>query len=182
MKPQEAKNQYIQLRAEGKSYDTIAQTLNISKSTCSKWEQELGEQIAIYKAEQLNSLYDAFYMKKEARIRQLGGTLERIEDALATADLSQMQPKELLDYKLKYTTALKEEYVTPATAPLPTDIEPSTLLQALTDLLQRVRAGEITTEQADRESRVIANILRAYEQTELKQKLDILEATLGGRV
>ena len=110
MKPQEAKERYILLRAEGKSYDAIAQELHISNSTCSAWEKELEQAIADRKAEQLEQLYDSYYMKKEARIKQLGGTLANIEDALAAADLTQMQPKELLEYKLKYIAALKEEY------------------------------------------------------------------------
>lgn len=117
-------------------------------------------------------------MKKEARIKQLGGTLANIEDALAAADLTQMQPKELLEYKLKYIAALKEEYTGKAAA-MPTDITPAALLAALQDLLNRVRAGEVTTEQANRESSIISNALRAYEQTELKTKLEALEAALG---
>ena len=182
MKPQEAKNQYILLRAEGKSYDAIAHELHISKSTCSKWEQELGREIALQKAEQLKSLYESYYMTREARIKKLGGTLENIEDALGAADLTQMQPRELLDYKLKYTAALKEEYIATGAAPMPADLQPAALLEALADLLNRARAGEITTEQASRESMIISNILKAYEQTELKAKLDTLEAAIGGRV
>ena len=38
MKPQEVKQEYIKLRAEGKSYSFIADKLHISKSTCTKWE------------------------------------------------------------------------------------------------------------------------------------------------
>ena len=176
MKPQKAKEEYILLRAEGKSYDAIAQELHISKSTCSAWEKE--QAIADRKAEQLEQLYESYYMKKEARIKRLGGTLANIEAALAAADLTQMQPKELLEYKLKYTAALKEEYTGIASA-LPTDITPAALLAALQDLLNRVRAGEVTTEQANRESSIISNALRAYEQTELKTKLEALEAALG---
>lgn len=178
MKPQEAKENYILLRAEGKSQTAIAQELHISKSTCSKWEKELEQQIAEKKAEQLEQLYDSYYMKKEARIKKLGSTLKSIEDALAAADLTQMQPKELLEYKLKYIAALKEEYTGKAAA-LPTDVTPESLLEALQDLLNRVRVGEVTTEQANRESSIISNALRAYEQTELKKKLEAIEAAIG---
>ena len=58
------------------------------------------------------------------------------------------------------------------------DIAAAALLAALQDLLNRVRAGEVTTEQANRESSIISNALRAYEQTELKTKLEALEAAL----
>lgn len=180
MKPQEAKEQYILLRAEGKSQSTIAKELHISKSTCTSWERELEQAIADRKAEQLAILYDSYYMTKEARIKKLGGTLENIENALATADLTQMQPKELLEYKLKYTAALKEEYTGKA-KPLPIEITPEALLRALQDLLNRVRAGEVTTEQANKECAIISNSLKAYEQTELKTKLEALETAIGSR-
>ncbi len=40
------KAEFIKLRAEGKSYSFIAETLHISKSTCTSWERELKDQIA----------------------------------------------------------------------------------------------------------------------------------------
>lgn len=180
MKPQEVKERYILLRAEGKSQTAIAQELHISKSTCTAWEKELEQEIAARKAEQLEQLYNSYYMKKEARIKQLGGTLSNIEDALAAADLTQMQPKELLDFKLKYTAALKEEYTGTAAA-IPAEVTTEAMLEALQDLLNRVRAGEVTTEQANKESTIISNILKAYEQTEIKTKLNALEAVVGSR-
>ena len=48
-------------------------------------------------------------MTKEARIKKLGDTLEGINTALDGADLSTIPPEKLLDFKLKYTEALKEE-------------------------------------------------------------------------
>jgi hypothetical protein len=44
-----------------------------------------------------------------------------------------------------------------------------------------VRAGEVDTVQANRESMIISNLLKAYEQTELQAKIDALEAIVGGR-
>jgi len=41
MKPQENRLEFIRLRAEGNSYTSISKELNISKDTCSRWEQEL---------------------------------------------------------------------------------------------------------------------------------------------
>lgn len=180
MKPQEAKEKYILLRAEGKSQTAIAKELCISKSTCCTWEKDLEQAIQDKKAEQLESLYNAYYMTKEARIKKLGNTLANIEDALAAADLTQMQPKELLEYKLKYTAALKEEYIK-ASKPLSAEITPESLMLALKDLLDRVRSGDITTEQANKESSVISNVLKAYEQTELKTKLETIETVINAR-
>ena len=182
MKPQEQKTEFIRLRAEGKSYSFIADALSISKSTCTSWERGLKDQIAQLKADQLNELYSSYYMTREARIKKLGDTLEGINTALDGVKLSTVPPEKLLDFKLKYTEALKGEYID--TAPpqrLGADFQAKDILNALGNLLDRVRAGEVTTDQAGRESLVIGNLLKAYENVELKTKLDTLEAIVGGR-
>jgi transposase len=183
LKPAEQKTEFIRLRAEGKSYSVIADTLHISKSTCTAWERELKDAIAELKQEQLNELYSSYYMTKEARIKKLGDTLDRINTALDGADLSQIPPEKLLEFKLKYTEALKGEYTGSGTPyQFTTDkIEPKDIVTALGDLLNRVRAGEVTPEQANRESTVIANLLRAYDTVEVKAKLDALESLVGNR-
>lgn len=183
MKPLEQRDRFIVMRAEGKSYTAIAKELGISKSTCTDWEHKLQEQIAEKKQEQLEQLYSSYYMTREARIKKLGDALGVIDGALSNADFSQMPPDKLLDYKLKYTQALKEEYIATGRAKsLPEEISPAALMDALKDLLKRVRAGEIDTTQANRESMIISNLLKAYEQTELQSKIDALEAIVGGRV
>ena len=180
MKPQEQRAQFIQLRAEGRSYSYIADALHISKSTCTEWERELKTQIAELKQEELNELYNSYYMTKEARIRKLGDTLENIDNALAEADLSQIPAEKLLDYKLRYTEALKGEYTgTSQPFTFKGNIEPRDIVTALGDLLNRIRAGEVTAEQAQRESGVITNLLKAYETVEIKTKLDALESVVG---
>lgn len=182
MKPQEQKDRFIVMRAEGKSYSSIAKELGISKSTCTDWERKLQEAIADKKAEQLEQLYSSYYMTREARIKKLGGALETIDAAIAQADFSQMPPDKLLDYKLKYTQALKEEYIATGRAKsLPEKIDPAALMDMLKDLLERVMAGEVDTVQANRESMIISNLLKAYDQTELQAKIDALEAIVGGR-
>ena len=182
MKPQEVKQEYIRLRAEGKSYSCITDKLHISKSTCTKWEQQLAKKIAQLKEEELNTLYDSYHMKKEARIRQLGDTLKKVEDALAKTDLTEVAPEKLLDFKLKYTEALQKEYI--ATDPafkLKESIDAKDIVTALADLLDRVRAGEVTKDQANRESLILSNLLKAYETVEVKAKLDEIEAIVESR-
>lgn len=121
-------------------------------------------------------------MTKEARIKKIGDALQRIDDALATADLSEMSPEKLLDMKLKYQGALKDEYVPVGnTTPLKKDFTEKDILNAFGELLNHVRSGEITQEQANRESTVLSNMLRAYEDVELKEKIETLEAIVGGR-
>lgn len=182
MKPQEQRERFIILRAEGKSYASIANELKISKSTCSEWERELSGKIAELKDANLRELYSRYYMTKEARIKKLGEALENIDEALSKVDLSTIPAEKLLDFKLKYTEALKDEYITTAPAyKLPQGAKPTDFLEALGDLLNRVRAGEVTEQQASRESVIIANLLKAYDSVELQSKITALEAILDAR-
>lgn len=178
----ETKHKFIELRARGLSYDKIKEELHISKKTCTNWDKELQEQISSLKAEQLNELYDKYYMTREARITKLGNALDKIDTALSNADLSEVDPVRLLDMKLKYSEALKEEYIPVSTAaPLRKNFTESDVLNTLADLHKRVSAGTVTKEQAQIELSVLSNLLRAYETTELRAKLDTLEAIIGAR-
>lgn len=182
MKPTELKQQFIEARADGKSYSTIAEELHISKSTCTAWERELKDQIDALKREQLNALCVSYGMTKEARIKKLGDTLESINTALENVDFNEIAPEKLLDFKLKYTEALKEEYISTSKAyTMSEHIDAKEIVTALGDLLNRVRAGEVTAEQAGKESIILSNLLKAYDIAEIKTKLDELGAIVGGR-
>ena len=120
-------------------------------------------------------------MTKEARIKKLGDTLDKINKALEQADFSEVDPAKLLDFKLKYTEALKGEYVGQKKAIEPESLEARDIVEAFVDLLNRTRAGDITTDQAQRESLILSNLLKAYDTTEVKAKLDALESLVGNR-
>lgn len=181
MKPAELKKEYIRLRAEGKSYSAIAEQLHISKATCTKWERELKEQIDELKRAELAELCESYGISKEARIRRLGDTLEKINEAVDKADFSAVDPAKLLDFKLKYTEALKGEYIGTQPAVDLDALDAKSIVTALGDLLNRVRTGEVPTEQAQKESAVLSQLLKAYETAEIKTKIDELEAIVGGR-
>ena len=181
MKPNEMKQEYIRLRAEGKSYSFIAGELHISKSTCSQWEKDLADQISDLKRAQLAELYESYSMTKRARIERLGSTLNKINEALEKVDFSEVDPVKLLDYKLKYMEALKGEYVGEKGALNPESVNGKEIVRALADLLNRTREGDITADQAQRESLILTNLLKAYDTAEVKTTIDGLEAILGGR-
>lgn len=182
MKSQDVKQEFVQLRAAGKSYRAIAKELHIAQSTCCTWEKELGAEIAQLKQDELNALYDTYGMKKAASIKRLGETLAQVEAAIDKADLSKVPPEKLLELKLRYLDALQKEYVSTEPAyRMKKHAAARDVIDALSDLLNRIRAGEVTTEQASRESMVLSNMLKAYEQTELQAKIDALEAVIEER-
>jgi len=160
MKTNDKKMEFIQLRAEGKSYRDIEAQTGISRSTCGKWEQELRAEISRLKQERLDEVYTAYGMEKEARIRRLGETLEKIDQAIESADLSTIAPEKLLDLRLKYAAALREEHTAAAYAVRSGSAQDT--LEAIIDLQNRVAAGETTPEQAKTETALLGGIATAY--------------------
>ena len=155
------------------SYSRIQKELGIARSTCSKWAHDLETEIATLKQDNLDALYTSYHMTKTARIKKLGDTLNNIDAALSKADLSKVPADKLLRLKLEYEDALRKEY-SPPTHQL-TDITAQGIVNAMGDLLSRVRSGETNTEQANRESAVLLNMIKAYDAVEIKAKIEELE-------
>ena len=181
-KPNELKREFVRLRAEGLSYSAIADQLHIAKSTCQAWNTELASEIEQQTRAELQELYESYGMARAARIKKLGGTLSKIDQAVAATDFSEVDASTLMNYQLKYMGALKEEGSGIAQEPIVVkSVSPTGILNALNDLLARVRAGEITPEQAQRESGILSTMLKALEVTEVKDKLTELSQIIGSR-
>ena len=169
----EIKEQFILLRAENKSYSQIIKELHISKSSCIKLSKKLNSDIAQAKADRLQSLYNDYFMTKEARIQHLGETLKNIDKALEKADLSSLSPKDLLDYKLKYSQALKEEYI-PVIMDQPIEDNETGFTEILRALLARSRTaidlGGLSTTELSKELLLIEKIHKAEQETASPEK------------
>lgn len=181
MKTLEDREQFIRLRAEGKSYAQIMKELGIAKATCSSWEAEYKDQIAQLKSDRMQELYNSYYMTKEARIKKLGDTLNKINTTLEDMDLSTVAPEKLLDYKLKYTDALKSEYIDTTQEALKEDFTAQDILNSLGNLLTRLKSGAITPEQASKECMIFGNLIKAFENVELADKIKMLEGIVGSK-
>ena len=112
MKPDETKEQFIELRAKGLSFDKIAKELGVSKQTLINWSKELSLEVSNIKAIQLEALQEKYYILKEKRIELFGEKLKAINDELSKRDLSDIPTERLLDLLGKYGKLLKEEEVT----------------------------------------------------------------------
>jgi len=107
----ELKQQFIELRAKGHSYRKIAKKLDVSIGTLSSWRQELEGEIATLKAEELDALYERYYMTKQQKIAQLGRQLKAIQKELRKRDYSRLSTEKLLDMELKVYEALDTEKI-----------------------------------------------------------------------
>lgn len=172
------KEQFVLMRAENKSYSQIMKALNIGRNSCVNLNKELSSQIAEQKADNLNRLYTAYFMTKEARIKKLGASLKKIDTAIENADFSGIAPDKLLDLKLKYTQALKEEYTEPAYRVEVDQITAESLYSLLLDLYNRVKLGLVDDVQAHKELSVISGLQKGYEDIELNGKIEAVKSML----
>lgn len=160
MKTADKKRDFIRLRAEGKSYRAIEQEIGVSRSTCGEWERELRADIDALRHESLEELYTQYGMAREARIRRIGETLRRIDSALDAVDLSSLPPERLLDFKLKYSAALREEYS--AAAPMEATGAATDTLETIQELYRRTASGDTTVEQAKTELSILDHMVDGY--------------------
>jgi len=113
MKPQTTKEKFIDLRAQGLSFDKIAKELKTSKQTLIDWSKELQNEIANRKALELETLYEKYYLLKEAKIKKYGAILSKITSELEERDFSNVPTGRLLELYLLYFERLSQEIVEP---------------------------------------------------------------------
>ena len=109
----ETKQKFIELRAQGLSFDKIAKELGKSKQTLIDWSRDLSGEIANLKAIQLEEMYETFYLTKENRLQTLGTMLSKIKEEVETRELTDVPTEKLLDLLLKYNSKVAEELVEP---------------------------------------------------------------------
>lgn len=111
MKDQQTKEQFMELRASGMSYQKIVDQLHVSKQTLISWSRELKHEIANLRAISRDALQEQYYVMTSKRIELFGEKLQALQTELAGRDLSSVPTEKLLDCVLKYGKALKEEEV-----------------------------------------------------------------------
>jgi len=105
------KMRFIELRAEGKSYSEIARELSISKGTCSTWSKELESEIRQLREEQLNELYDQYYLMRSDRIAALAEKVKKLEDEMDRRPISDISTENLWRLYRQFYEMLKNEII-----------------------------------------------------------------------
>ena len=139
------------------------------------------EEKARLKCLQLEELYTKYYMSKEARIKLLGGSLEKVNEEIERRDFATLPLDKLIDFQVRLVKELKDEYIDLQGDIIDTKLNASGIVAEFLNLLARVRSGEITKEQAYKESYILTSLLRAYEANTVEEKLDNIEALIGRR-
>ena len=113
MKTIDTKERFIELRAQGWSFDKIAKELKVSKVALVDWAKEFEEEIANLKAVELEALYEKYYLLKEERIKTFGELLQKLRKEIDKRDLKDLSTDKLIDLYNKMFVLAKEEYIEP---------------------------------------------------------------------
>ena len=107
------KEEFIEMRAKGYSFDKIAKKLGKSKNTLIVWSKELQGEIANCKSMELEALYEKYYLHKEGRLQIFGTLLVKIKEELEQRNFLDIPTDKLLDLFLKYNNQVKDELTIP---------------------------------------------------------------------
>ena len=103
------KETFIDLRAEGKSFDTIAKEINISKPTLIKLEYELKRKITELEFIKYQTIIEKYKLNKSSRIESLSKQLKKINEELDKRDYSGFGFRDLITAKISFLQELKNE-------------------------------------------------------------------------
>lgn len=107
------KDKFIQLRAQGLSFDKIAEQTGISKPTLIKMNRELQVEVNRLKLINLESLADSYGMLRAQRIQHIGNLLNRVDTALEQVEFDQLPTDRirlLFELRFKLTDRLQREF------------------------------------------------------------------------
>jgi transposase len=95
------KEQFVELRAQGTSFSSIAQRLNVSKSTLITWSKEAENDIGNLRQIYAEALREKYRMGAERRMELFAKQLDAVEDELAKRDLTTIATERLFDILAK---------------------------------------------------------------------------------
>ena len=102
MKIEKQITDFIQLRIEGKSFDEIAKSLKVAKSTLIEWNKiaEVKNSIKEDRAIAINTVIKAFNYDRQARLKALLQLSKKINDELQQRDLKEIATDKLLQMSI----------------------------------------------------------------------------------
>lgn len=104
----------IELRAQGKSYATIAKEADVAKQTAVDVCKKCKEEIATLQALEIDELHETQRVTYRERITALSSLMQRIRTEIDSRDLTQVPTEKLIDLYLKQASALKDEIIEPS--------------------------------------------------------------------
>lgn len=112
MKTNADKEKFIEMRANGLSYDKISQELTISKPTLLKWGREYHKEIANRLFLDFETILSEYSLKKKTRIESLAIVLHKALEELKARPLEELSTKDLLSFIHQLDSKMRQEVAT----------------------------------------------------------------------
>ncbi|MBK9333949.1 MAG: hypothetical protein IPM96_16460 [Ignavibacteria bacterium] len=109
MKSIAEKEKFIQLRAEGNSFDRIADDLKISKPTLINWNIEFKKEIDNLEYLKYQSILEQHKLIKQKRIEFLSEHLNKINEAINNTNYEDLTIKDLIMIRKEFNSELLRE-------------------------------------------------------------------------
>lgn len=101
MKDIAVKEQFVEMRARGWSFDRIAKELKVSKQSLVNWSRELFLEIRNRRAIEHEALLEQYALTREGRIEFLGDLVKKLREELASRSLATVSTERLVDLTLR---------------------------------------------------------------------------------
>jgi ATP/maltotriose-dependent transcriptional regulator MalT len=109
----EEKERFVFLRAQGLSFDKIAEEMDISKPTLIKWHGEMNEQVKKQQYFVMENILNQYQLMRRNRFekysRLLNSVFQELENKVEQQELSELSVPELLKLAEKLETRLSKD-------------------------------------------------------------------------
>jgi hypothetical protein len=109
MKDNETRDRFVELRAQGKSFASIAEELNVSKPTLIEWSKEMQVQVSNLRAVNEEALRERFKLTKEHQLQVLSQQFNAIRTEIEKRDLADLPTDKLYGVMFKLANELREQ-------------------------------------------------------------------------
>lgn len=106
---QKTRQQFVELRAEGMSYDKIAKKLKVSKTTLVAWSREYEVDIANLQTIAAEALQERYKAGQQHRLELWSEQLEMVRTELKTRGLGDIPTPKLIELLDTFSEKLKSE-------------------------------------------------------------------------
>jgi lambda repressor-like predicted transcriptional regulator len=134
----ETKNQFIELRAQGRTLASLASQLGVSKRTLIDWNRQSAPEIQALRAVEIEALHEKILASHEQELTRLGAFQRKLDDELANRAVETIPTDKLLRLSLLLrreiralceSTQIKVDQAEPISPrPEPSDSQPSTIV------------------------------------------------------
>lgn len=95
------KEKFVELRSQGNSFASIADSLDVSKATLINWSKESREDIGNFRQIHLEAMREKYRIGTEHRMEVYAKQLKAVEDELAKRDFANVPTERLFDLQVK---------------------------------------------------------------------------------